>query len=59
VSAPARLSSSLQANGSGECTPDDNLREAIQRGVGKADLLPRYARRIDGGVLASERANGK
>ncbi len=39
--------------------PDDNLREAIQRGVGKADLLPRYARRIDGGVLASEPANGK
>jgi hypothetical protein len=27
--------------------------------VGKADLLPRYARRIDGEVLASARANAK
>jgi hypothetical protein len=42
-----------------ERAPDDNLREAIQRGFGKADLLPRCARRIDGEVLASARANGK
>jgi hypothetical protein len=41
------------------CAPDDNLCEAIRRGIGKADLLPRYARRIDGEVLASARANGK
>ena len=47
------------ADGSRECAPDDNLREAIQRGVGKADSLPRDARRIGGGVLASEQANGK
>jgi len=43
------LKSSLRANGSRECAPDDELREAIQfTGRKKAGLLHRFAPRNDG-----------
>jgi len=39
--------SSLRANGPGECPPDDMLREAIQK-IRKSGLLRRFAPRNDG-----------
>jgi len=40
------LDSSLRANGSRECAPDDRLREAIH-GARKGGLLRRFAPRND------------
>src|SRR6202790_2839922 len=47
--------SSLRANGSRECAPDDTLREAIHAAARRAGLLRRCAPRNDG-TLARERA---
>jgi hypothetical protein len=38
---------SLRANGSGECPPDDRLREAIQCDAGKLDCFVATAPRND------------
>ena len=47
-SAAAQLSSSLRANGSRECAPDDWLREAIHFALAEHGLLRRLHSRNDG-----------
>jgi hypothetical protein len=42
----------LRANGSGECPPDDRLREAIQRGKAKLDCFVASAPRNDKVVVS-------
>src|SRR3954469_4652516 len=44
----AAPSTSLRANGSRECAPDDRLREAIQRHAGRLDCFVARAPRKDG-----------
>jgi hypothetical protein len=46
---PGHCESSLRANGSRECAPDDRLREAIQNSLQEKTGLLRYARN-DGGT---------